>query len=102
MTVHRSTLVAVLVALVSASGICALLAATHGNAIPENPPLSALTATSSSQLASSRDEPPTINSAPVMSPAVPAVTAPPGSEASECEDLPQDHPLRSKLNGKRL
>jgi hypothetical protein len=102
MTVHRSALVASLVALVTGSGICALLEAARGNAIAENSSLSALTFTNYAHLASSRDEPPAINSVPVTSPALPPVTAPPGSDASDCEELPHDQSLRSTLNGKRL
>lgn len=99
MTVHRSALVGALVALVSGSGVHAFLVAARGNAIAENSPFSALTATNSASLLSSPDEPAAITSALVTST---AVRPPPDSGVSDCEELPQDDPLRSKLNGKRL
>lgn len=99
MTVHRLALVGALVALVSGSGVYAFLAAARRDAIEENPPLPALAVTKSASLLSSPDEPAAITSALVTSP---AVTAPLDSEVSDCEELPLDHPLRSRLNGKRL
>jgi hypothetical protein len=99
MTVHRSALYGALVALVFGSGVRAFLGPARENAIAQNSPISALTANSAS-LASAPDEPRTITSAGMTSPFL--KPPPAASEVTYCEELPRDHPLRSKLNGKRL
>ena len=98
MTLIRSSLISTIVVVAIASCLSPYIATDRGHAGGNDPSAVALEVKNASQLPRDGAQ----ASSPLASAAISAVTTPAGSEATDCDHLPQDHQLRTKLNGNRL
>lgn len=100
MAVHRLVLRRVLLVSIVASAFSVPLASKTVSPATQEPHSTTSSPTEPQQIAISGEQAPRVASA-TASP-VPTATSQPDSEEADCEHLPRDHPLRLKLNGRRL